>query len=719
MKLLASILLVLIGFSLFAQNDGHIVLTDDKLSTLLSKEAIILEDKNHEYLIKDIIELNDSSSIYQLNDVNKTVKFTTSRFWIKFTGHNNTRLDEFYLETARPITDKVILYVIEDSKVINTLKNGDDFSYYQKAVKHRKNIFPISIPQGENRTFIIEITSGGEGITLPLIIHDKKIFFEEDYKVQFKNGFYYGLVSLIIVLFFFFYLLLRDVTFLYYILYVFFQGLLQFSLDGYSHHHFFSNNDYLVNRFPPSVGCLAILFMLIYIDKFLNIKVKAPFFRKAFLFSGGLTILSLIMIYMPGKLHVISYPMVNTASLLSILLSVIAIFYLRAKKVKVDNYFTVAFVVLIAGAIIFILGNFNIIQNSKISHNSLKISSVIEFVILSIAMSYKYKQLQQDKEEAQLIALQNLQEKNALMDESNIKLAAKVKERTAEIELQKEELSIINDEVFSSIKYAKRIQEAILPSAEQVKSLLPKSFIFYRPKDVVSGDFYFVVASNSNAEGDTSKAVFAAVDCTGHGVPGAFMSIVGNNLLTQSIIENNISSPSKALDYLNEGVNKTLKASKDGDTVRDGMDIALCTLDYSKNELVFAGAKNPLYIVRKNEALLPNDIIKQSNEFYSLIEFKGDKQPIGNHSDAKLEPFSNHIIPIFPNDIIYTFTDGFPDQFGGEKGKKFNYKRFRELLISMGDLSMEAQEKKLANTFDDWKGNLEQIDDLLIIGVKI
>ena len=653
-------------------------------------------------------------SFSQMNSDNPAVQFTTSRFWLKFSIENHSDLNSFFLEAARPITDQIYFYSIENGVVVKEMINGDDFDYYKKDVYHRKNLFPIEIDKGQKKTFLIAVVSGGEGVLLPLKIHDKTAFYKQDYKDQFKNGFYYGLMSIIIVIYFFFYLLLRDRTFLFYILYVFFQGLLQFSLDGYAHHHFFPNNAYMINRFPPLMGAMAILFMLVYVNYFLNLKRASPQFHKAFWLVGSLMFISIVFTFLPGKFHALAYPMVNTFSLLSIVLSVIAIFHQKFKGRRVDNYFTTAFVVLILGAILFILGNFNIIKNSTVSLNALKISSIFEVIILSISMSFKYRQLQQEKQEAQAIALKNLKEKNMIMDESNIRLERQVIERTSEIESQRAELAYKNDEILSSIQYAKRIQEAILPSDEQVNRLLSENFIFYLPKDVVSGDFYFV---DQKVDG---TVVFAAVDCTGHGVPGAFMSIVGNNYLNQSIAEKNLNTPASILEFLNIGLSQTLKANKAGDVLRDGMDMALCTLNTERNRLDFAGAKNPLYIITPQpiRAAL-KDLIICENEFYGLALIKGDKHPIGNHVDAALKSFLNHEITVEKGETIYIFTDGFADQFGGEKGKKFNYKRFRTLLLENADLPLDEQQNILKATFFNWKGTLDQVDDVLVIGVKI
>lgn len=282
-------------------------------------------------------------------------------------------------------------------------------------------------------------------------------------------------------------------------------------------------------------------------------------------------------------------------------------------------------------------------------------------------------------------------------------LERKVEERTAEVVKQKEEIEIqrkkleyLYNQVTDSIKYAKRIQEAILPPDSVVKKLLPDSFILYKPKDIVSGDFYWL-------EKNGNKAYFAAVDCTGHGVPGAFMSIVGYNLLKHIVYKMQESEPATILDHLNAGVSETLHQGLDESSTKDGMDIALCSIDYQKNELEYAGAYNSLYLIRDNQ----------------LTEIKADKFPIGMYVGEDRKKYTNHKVKLQKGDTIYIFSDGYVDQFGGSKGKKFMAKQFRQLLLEMNSLSMEEQKKQLDNSIEDWRGNQEQVDDILVIGVQI
>jgi serine phosphatase RsbU (regulator of sigma subunit) len=282
-------------------------------------------------------------------------------------------------------------------------------------------------------------------------------------------------------------------------------------------------------------------------------------------------------------------------------------------------------------------------------------------------------------------------------------LEAKVIERTEEVVRQKEEIETQNQEletlytqVTDSIHYAKRIQEAILPPDSVVKKVLPNSFVLYKPKDIVSGDFYWVAEKNG-------KAMYTAVDCTGHGVPGAFMSIVGYNVLKHVVNNNSITTPALILDSLNEGVSETLHHGHQDSQAKDGMDISFCTIDFKALELEYAGAYNPLYIIRDGK----------------LIQTKADKFPIGLFLGEEKKKFTNHTLQLQKGDAVYIFSDGYADQFGGPNGKKFMANKFRELLIKVSSEPVEKQKELLNNTIEAWRGSLDQVDDILIIGIKI
>ncbi len=280
-------------------------------------------------------------------------------------------------------------------------------------------------------------------------------------------------------------------------------------------------------------------------------------------------------------------------------------------------------------------------------------------------------------------------------------LEMKVMERTEEVVRQKEEVERqsrkvveLYKNVTDSIRYAKRLQESILPPDRRLKELLPDSFVYYRPKDIVSGDFYWI-------EKVEDKVVFAAVDCTGHGVPGAFMSLIGHNGLNQAVKERGRSRPSEVLKDLNKIAYDALHKDREQYLVRDGMDMALCALDPRKKVLEYAGANCPLYIVRRGQVMM----------------FSPDKNAIGSF-DLNGKGFTDHRIQLEPGDMVYIFSDGYADQFGGEKGKKFLYRRFRDLLLEISGKPVEEQREALQEAFNRWRGGHEQVDDILVMGMR-
>lgn len=670
----------------------------------------------------------DDSKFESPKDDIPNLDFTSSTWWLKFTVKNKSTFSYFILETARPITNQVDFYEVRGEKIENQFISGDDYGYDEKTIPHNRNIFPLTIYPEQSKSYCIKLVSDGEVITLPVNISDRLSFFEKDATFQFGFGFYYGLMCLVIIIYFFFFVLLKDVAFLYYIIYVASQALLQFGLDGYAFRHLFPSGGYLANHFIIIIAGITVAVLLNYVNNFLDLKTHNRLMLKIFRVCQILVLSVVALSLIPGVTYEIAYPLVNGVSFLSLILSVVAIYRLKYKKVEVDNFFAIAFTVLIIGAVIFILGNFNVVGNAEIAQSALKISSALEVAILSISMSNKYRKLQKEKQEAQAVAMKSLEEQNALIEGMNVKLEAQVKERTAEIEKQKDQLKEINEEILSSIHYAKRIQTAILPSDAHVEELLPESFVFYRPKDVVSGDFYFVEKAIPHKRPDP-LTVFAAVDCTGHGVPGAFMSIVGNNYLTAGLTEQSVNNTADALDFLNQGVIKALRQDREVDeTVRDGMDIALCAFDQKNRQLFFSGAKNPVYIVRASGSVEElnwdyeeggRNPLKSETEDVYLKEFKGDSHPIGAYIGDELKPFSLNEIEVREGDMIYVFSDGYADQFGGEAGKKYKYKTFKKFLLKISQLPPVEQKRLLIEEYDRWKGEYEQIDDVLVMGVRV
>lgn len=339
-----------------------------------------------------------------------------------------------------------------------------------------------------------------------------------------------------------------------------------------------------------------------------------------------------------------------------------------------------------------LLNKDNELKNEEIQKQRiLTYSFILGFVIILIFSILLYKQFSQKKKAYIELELKNAQiisqkeEIEAQRDEIEVQRDFVTKQRDL-ISEQKEEIT-------DSIHYASRIQSAILPQQEIIEAFLPNHFILFMPRDIVSGDFYWIKESNE-------KMLFCAADCTGHGVPGAFMSMLGIASLNEIVNNNTFNNAAEILDQLRTNIVLSLHQSGKEGKSKDGMDISLCIYDKTQNKLDFAGANNPLYLIRNNE----------------LIEYKGDKMPISIYE--KMEHFTNHEIEINKEDSIYLFSDGFADQFGGPNGKKFKYKKFKETLLENHTLPINRQKENLKHTFEIWRGELEQIDDVLVLGIK-
>lgn len=278
-------------------------------------------------------------------------------------------------------------------------------------------------------------------------------------------------------------------------------------------------------------------------------------------------------------------------------------------------------------------------------------------------------------------------------------IARAIENVRAEEKIRKQHLLVLEQQkaITDSISYAQRIQKAVLPSPSYIDNILPDYFTIFKPKDIISGDFYWV------REIDGFRVVIVA-DCTGHGVPGALMSMLGITLLNEQFRTSGIRQPGVILGHLRSKVKEIMAQEESASDQKDGMDMAIAIIDHEKKELQFAGADRNLYLCRMNEE-------------YELMTIKGDNQPIGVHWEET--EFTNHLIKIRELDTIYLFSDGFVDQYGGKKRKKFKTRNFKKLILSVQAEAMKDQGKLIEEAFDAWRGNYEQIDDVCVLGVRL
>ena len=332
-------------------------------------------------------------------------------------------------------------------------------------------------------------------------------------------------------------------------------------------------------------------------------------------------------------------------------------------------------------------------------------------ISMSVYLAYNFSRTNRDLskklqevEDLSARTIEQEKEKQEILSKQKENLEIQVTERTREVVQQKKVIEEKNKDITDSINYAKRIQDAILPSDEQVKKMLPESFVLFKPKDIVSGDFYFFSEVQENPPlGGRGAVIVAAVDCTGHGVPGAFMSMVGYNHLKRIVNEQGTTDTSQILDELHKQVLYSMNRDMTKRDSKDGMDVAIVSIDKQKREVQFSGAVRPLYY-------FINGIFN---------EVKGERYSIAGVKEIGSAPYAATTIKASEPTTFYLFSDGFADQFGGKEGKKLMSKNFRELLASVQNKTMEEQKKFLGDFIEEWKGDKEQMDDVMVIGIKL
>jgi serine phosphatase RsbU (regulator of sigma subunit) len=323
--------------------------------------------------------------------------------------------------------------------------------------------------------------------------------------------------------------------------------------------------------------------------------------------------------------------------------------------------------------------------------------TITYIIVFVITVHFKSEKIKSER---------NLIDKNSILESQSVKILA----QRDEIVKREIELEAKNTNITDSINYAKNIQTALLPRHELLYEILPEHFILLKPKDIVSGDFYWFTYIEN-------LSVIAAVDCTGHGVPGAFMSMLGSAFLNEIVNKEYITHPGVILRRLRKEVIRSLHQKGESGESKDGMDISLCVIDNENMKLQYAGANNHLYIVRKKDAIAPGDYRTLEDGENVLYEVKADRMPIS--VSYSMNNYKNHEIDFQKGDMIYLFSDGYADQFGGPLGKKFSYSSFRKLLLENSSAPLEVQQQKLEANLEEWKGDLGQVDDIMVLGIRL
>jgi two-component system, sensor histidine kinase LadS len=656
--------------------------------------------------------------------------------WCYFEIQNLTS-SPVYLQISTSVINHIDVYQVDQGNTIQRFTTGNAVPFAKRKILDPFTLVKLNAKDGEVLKVYIRMHTLGP-LLVPMTVGHIHHFYQWWHYRDLLNGIVMGFFIMMFFYNLFIAFITGDRTYFFYVLNLLGVGFTVAVLTGLSHEFIFSEWSF-VHHYVPAMfsfsGILAVLFVV----KFLQLKKRSP---KLYLTFKIVTAGYLILIFLnftPWKFYSAFFGFL--VIIVGCVISIIAGIDLHLKGFKPAKFFLMAWGVLLLGVVVSSLAYTGFLPLNTATSQSLSISASIEMLLLSFALGYRINVFRKEKEEAQQTALQALKEKERLVLEQNIELEKRVMERTVQLEEANEELRAMveevdqtnellnttieeleiqkknietqhkliaqkNHDIMDSIHYGQKIQSAMLPSVETIRQVFPESYVFFKPRDVVSGDFYYFYDTSygqgASLGNQSRKIIMAAIDCTGHGVPGAFMSMIANDLLNEIIQKQGVTDARQILQKLDQGVIRALRQEVSDN--RDGMDMSLCVIDPLHQTLEFAGAKNPLLLMFNGKVHL----------------IKGENRSIGGGGLGQGNAiFSAYTIKIDEPACIYLFSDGFQDQFGGRKGKKFMVKNFRNLLFEHHQKPFEEQRKILEETFFKWKSDHDQVDDILVMGFKI
>jgi serine phosphatase RsbU (regulator of sigma subunit) len=696
---------VLLFFSLAAFGQETIVLTNNYEIKPIGQSIAIFEDKTTTKTFEEISKPEfDTAFRKSTNDI-PNFNLTKSVFWIKIKVTNQSDFNNWYLENTNASADHFNIYLPKPDGTFKETKSGFHVLLRNRDIKVRHPLFPLDIPKDSTITFYVKLSAD---VPLQAYLSIGKLDeLMENYHVNdILHGGFFGLLFMLIIYNLFIYFSVKDKVYLFYMAYVISNGFfISFTL-GYSI-HLPDWAQFIFHKHPAWVplclGCTSCLFAIVFLDMKNN-------YKTGYRITIGMLVLFIsVLICDFAGLKREAIMLVQLFGLVfSVISFLIGIKVLR-KGYRPARFYLIGWTFYLAGLFTYISADLQLIPFNNFTHNAVEIGTAIEAVLLSMAIGDKISNYKKDKEIAQEEALEAAQQNEKLVREQNVVLEQKVKERTMELQEQKEIVEEKNKEIVDSINYAKRIQYTLLAHEEFLKQNLPEHFVLFKPKDIVSGDFYWAAeAERSSLQGqpdyklstiDHKLFYLAVCDSTGHGVPGAFMSLLNIGFLSEAIKEKNIYEPNKILDHVRERLIESI--SKEGQ--QDGFDGILLRIEKQGDnyKMDYASANNAPVLISDGK----------------IIELGADKMPVGK--GEKTEPFKLFSIDAKKGDVLFLYTDGYADQFGGPKGKKFKSKQLDNLLLENSKEELPELKTKLENRFEDWKGGLEQVDDVCVIGIKI
>lgn len=684
--------------------------------------------------------------------------YTQKCIWVRINVENRLSSDRTYIFNFPTLGESGSVKFFEklpDSRVIESKAGMQLLTTDRDYIYKNWCAVRVHLTKGTARTFYAKIETEEFDDPPSITIIAQETIINHDRIERMVLSAFYGMLLIICLYYLILFVATRKMHFLYFSLFVMSFGLLAFTTEGFLGEYTWNNLalfkviDY-ANR-ELMLSFVSIFFLLLGVS-YLDLKRTMIWWYRSAMIIIGLTLFSTVVFTVSdlfpdqdfGIFRGVVVGIYVFAGIFFPLFLLIMPAIMRIRQgFKPGWYFLIANILLVVCLILsfqnfgFKFNLMNLYRSTLLTFfliSAMYLAAVLQFMLFSVGLAQKIKLDEKEHKLAQMRIIDQLKENEGLKDKVNRELEQKVVERTSEIREQKEEIESQRDEIEAqrdllqvqkdivvnqkqeltdSINYAERIQSAVLPQKEYMDTLMHEYFVLFKPRDIVSGDFYWIKKVGN-------YLIVIAADCTGHGVPGAFMSMLGIALLNEQLSKDRADAPGEILNGLRNKVKEILAQTGKAYEQQDGMEMALAMIDIDQHELHYAGAYNPLYIIRQKNEPLEDQLGQYLNletESHQLFELKGDRQPIAIYTTES--EFNTKKVRLLKGDTLYLFSDGFVDQKGGPNQKKFLSKNFKKLLIGIQSLSLEDQKMHLENVLTTWQKDIEQVDDILVMGIRV
>lgn len=626
-------------------------------------------------------------------------------YWVKIQlQRRNMKEENWMLLFDFPILDSVDVYQLVDNQETTKLTMGFCVPQSQKPVDFNAFAIPLKLTDYRVHTFYVRIKSRKSKV-LPISVMSEKSFQHLRGMRDVGYGVFVGILLIMTIYNFIIYLSLRDRSYLYYTMATAVIMGTYMSSSGYSSYYLWPEQSWLNQYLLIWLSCLVSISMGLFTQSFLSIKRYSKLLHRALNILMGISALGIVGAVL--STFIVGYAMYYVLFLQVLAMLAAGVIAHRSGEAEA-KYYNIALSGFLLGAIMTMLRNLGVLPSTDVVNHAGEIGAVWQIIMLAQALSARYGRIDREskvairaKLEAEAKAKKNLEakvtERTAELQEANEELNMMVEEVNATNERLSDSLTEVskkNSNIMASITYAKRIQQALLPEEGALAKGFPDHFVLFRPRDIVSGDFYWFDVVND-------KAIILVADCTGHGVPGAFMSLLGNDAVSSAIVRAGLTSPDEILTYIDAEIYTKLQQDKSNN--QDGMDVAVLVHDLNTGKIEFAGAKRPLLMANSQ----------------GLQRYKGDRFSVAGKLPKNQKHFSKQVITIEEPTTFYLFSDGYADQFGGEHNRKLTNKRLYSTIESCHDKEIAIQKEIFSKEFDLWKGHYRQIDDVLVVGLRL